>query len=475
MLFNTLRFFIFFTIVFALYLRLNHRWQNRLLLAASYIFYGAWDATFLILLVVSTMLDYICGLEIFRSSSPARRKAFLWLSMCGNLGLLGFFKYYNFFAGNLQRLLAQMGWDVASPYLDIVLPVGISFYTFQTMSYTIDVYRGQLKPARDVFSFALYVTFFPQLVAGPIERAASLLPQVLHPRTVTWQRFSYGAFLIFWGLFQKVFVADNLARIVDPVFARSAPYNGAQVLVAVYAFTIQIFCDFAGYSIMARGLGQCLGFDLMVNFRYPYFATNPRELWQRWHISLSTWIRDYPFKAFGGYAQGSGRALRNLFLTFGLAGLWHGANWTFVAWGIFHGLLLVSYVLLRPILSRIPEPVNRGAASLWLGLRIIGFYHLWCLGALIFRAQSITQAGDMFLSLLFQFRPDAAVVGPMLYDFVFYSWIVIGIQYLEFRSREVDVMIRWPVWARSLFYFSCFYLLLMFGVQGGKQFYYFQF
>jgi D-alanyl-lipoteichoic acid acyltransferase DltB (MBOAT superfamily) len=475
MLFNTLQFFVFFAIVFTLYLRLDHRWQNRLLLFASYIFYGTWSVKFLLLLLVSTILDYICAQQMYRSQTLRRRKAFLCVSVCANLGLLGFFKYYNFFVGSLQDLFTRLWWGFTAPYLDIILPVGISFYTFQTMSYTIDIYRGTIKPAPDLFSFSLYVTFFPQLVAGPIERADRLLPQVLQPRTVTCERIYYGAFLIFWGLFQKVFVADNLARIVDPVFARAAPYNGVEVLVAVYAFTIQIFCDFAGYSNMARGLGHCMGFELMVNFRYPYFSSNPRELWQRWHISLSTWIRDYLFKALGGYSKGSGRAVRNLLLSFFLAGLWHGANWTFIVWGVFHGFLLVLYMLLCPVLSRVPEPVNRMTASLWLGLRIIGFYHLWCLGALVFRAQSITQAWQMLSGLFFHFQPEMAAICPILYDLVFYSWIIIAIQYLEFRSGDVDVMIHWPVWARTLFYFYCFYLLFMFGVQGGEQFYYFQF
>ncbi|MBU0755520.1 MAG: MBOAT family protein, partial [Planctomycetes bacterium] len=265
MLFNSLEFGLFFFVVFSLYLALNHKLQNRLLLVASYFFYGAWDWRFLSLIVVSTILDFFCGIGIYEADSDKKRKLLLYLSVSGNLFILGFFKYFNFFTQSLQDLLGYFGVTAQGHFLHIVLPVGISFYTFQTMSYTIDIYRRRMKPTRRFLDFGLFVAFFPQLVAGPIERASSLLPQILAPRQVTLEKFYGGCHLIFWGLFQKVFVADNLARVVDPVFNANSPQSGVVVLLSLYAFAFQIFCDFAGYSNIARGLGRVMGFELMVN------------------------------------------------------------------------------------------------------------------------------------------------------------------------------------------------------------------
>ena len=304
MLFNTLQFAIFFIIVYSLYLLFNHKWQNWMLLVASYIFYGAWDWRFLSLIFISTILDYICGLQIYKSRYLKRKRLFLFFSVFGNLAILGFFKYFNFFATNLQELLKIFGFSIHPHFLHIILPIGISFYTFQTMSYTIDIYRGRMAPTKKFFDLALFVAFFPQLVAGPIERAKHLLPQILVPRKLSLDKFYEGCYLIFWGLFQKVFIADNLAKIVDPVFAGNSPYNGIQVILALYAFAFQILCDFSGYSNIARGLGKCMGFDIMVNFNLPYFSTNPREFWRRWHISLSTWLRDYLYISLGGNRRG---------------------------------------------------------------------------------------------------------------------------------------------------------------------------
>ncbi len=476
MLFNTFAFAVFFILVYGLYLLLDHRRQNQMLLTASYVFYGAWDAVFLSLIFVSTILDYLCALRIAASDSPRRRKLFLGLSIAGNLGILGYFKYADFFATELQSLLTPLGIHLPAVTLDVVLPVGISFYTFQTMSYTIDVYRGRTAPVRSIFDFALYVAFFPQLVAGPIERAGRLLPQILNPRRVTFHGFSEGMLLIGWGLFQKVFVADNLARIADPVFASSGPYTAPQVLWAVYAFTIQIYCDFAGYSNIARGLARCLGFHLMRNFDLPYFSTNPRELWRRWHISLSTWIRDYLFHSLGGYRRGGPSAARNVLIAFALAGLWHGANWTFVVWGLYHGVLLIVYILLQPVFSRVPSPPGPLFRRMGRGLRIVGFFHLFCLGALIFRAGSIGQAGEMLTALGTGNPFDWGLVGSMVRRFLFFSWVLLGVELLQWRSgQREEVVLTWPTPVRAAFYLGCFYLFLIFGVQGGRPFYYFQF
>jgi D-alanyl-lipoteichoic acid acyltransferase DltB (MBOAT superfamily) len=333
MLFNSIEFFIFFILVFSAYLLLDHRWQNRWLVAASLFFYGWWDWRFLGLILFATTVDYFCAILMEDAVCPARKRRFMLLSIGSNLTILGFFKYFNFFAGNLVAAVNSLGLDWQPSLLHIILPVGVSFFTFQSLSYTIDVYRGQIKASRRFTDFALFVTFFPQLLAGPIGRAGQLLPQICHPRQCTGPRFYQGCFLVFWGLFEKIFLAGNFAKIADPVFNAPAPYHPEEVLIALYAFAFQIFCDFDAYSNIARGLAQCMGFDLAVNFNLPYWASNPKEFWQRWHISLSTWLRDYLYIPLGGNHGGAWRTCRNLFVTMLLGGLWHGASWTFVCWG----------------------------------------------------------------------------------------------------------------------------------------------
>ena len=346
MLFNTVEFIAFFVVVLGLYWALNHRWQNRLLLVGSYFFYGCWDYRFLSLIVISTVIDYVSGIKIHGSDNRRTRKFFLVLSMCTNLGLLGVFKYFGFFAENFQALMGRIGLETSSSSLRIILPVGISFYTFQTMSYTIDIYRRKLEPTRHFFDFALFVSFFPQLVAGPIERAKRLLPQVLKERHFSKPQFLDGLHLIVWGLFMKMVVADNMARIVDYVFSKHAgSLTGLEIFLGIVAFAFQIYGDFSGYSDIARGTAKCMGFEIMVNFKRPYFSLNPSEFWTRWHVSLSSWLRDYLYISLGGNRGGTLRMYRNLALTMLLGGLWHGAGWTFIAWGAFHGLILILYRL----------------------------------------------------------------------------------------------------------------------------------
>ena len=403
MVFNSFQFAVFFIIVFILYLSCSHRWQNRLLLLASYVFYSAWDWRFLSLIWISTILDYFCGIIIYRSADIKKKRIFLFISILGNLSILGFFKYFNFFSENLQFLLSAFSINIHPHFLKIILPVGISFYTFQTMSYTIDIFRKEMEPTKHFFDFALFVAFFPQLVAGPIERAKHLLPQMLNPRIVTLNKINEGCFLVFWGLFQKVFIADNLAKLVDPVFNVPPPYNGLSVILAVYAFAFQIFCDFAGYSNIARGLSKCMGFDLMVNFKMPYFSSNPKEFWQRWHISLSSWLRDYLYIPLGGNRKGEIRTYINLILTMLLGGLWHGASWTFIIWGIYQGGLLVLYRLLKPVLEKLFEFESAIGKRISKIICIILFFQLTCIGWLIFRCQTLTQLAEMLKSLLFDF------------------------------------------------------------------------
>jgi len=403
MLFNSLQFAIFFIIVYILYLFLTHRQQNWLLLLASCIFYAAWDWKFLLLIFISITTDYYCSLKIHASDDHKARNRFLILSVLVNLSILGFFKYFNFFASNIKALLGYFGFSVHPILLHIVLPLGISFYTFRTMSYTFDVYTDKIKPTRSYPDYALFVSFFPLLIAGPIMRAKDLLPQIASPRKLRLDSFYEGCYLVFWGLFQKVFIADNLAKIVDPVFNAGPPYSGAGVLVGIYAFTFQIYCDFAGYSNMARGLGKYMGFDIIINFNLPYFATNPQDFWNRWHISLSTWLRDYIYTpvAFSKRYWGKWGMVFALMVTFVFCGLWHGAAWTFVLWGAYQGILFAAYKLLQPLLLRIPEPKDVAQKKLWFFVRVLLFFHLTCLGWLIFRSHSAAQVLEMLRSVLF--------------------------------------------------------------------------
>ena len=294
MLFSSYIFWVFFAVVYLLYRVLPHRGQNRMLLVASYFFYGCWDWRFLFLLFGTTVVDYFVGLGIGRADMPRRRKGILLISLCANLGLLGVFKYYGFFAHEMMGLLARLGIPASLPMLRVVLPVGISFYTFQEMSYTIDVYRGQTRPVRNFLDFALYVSFFPQLVAGPIERSFHLIPQILTPRKVDEGAFAAGLYLVLTGLFRKVVIADNMASIANAVFGTDpAKLTGVECLIGIYAFALQIYGDFSGYSAIAQGIARWMGFELMTNFRMPYLSTSPSDFWRRWHISLSSWLRDY--------------------------------------------------------------------------------------------------------------------------------------------------------------------------------------
>ncbi len=314
MLFNSLTFALFFALVFALYVCLPHRARNVMLLLASYLFYGAWDWRFLALIWISTAVDYGVALRLASSEDPRTRRRLVAFSLVTNLGILGFFKYAGFFAGSLTNLLRPLGIELPPFTLEVVLPVGISFYTFQTLSYTIDVYRRQLEPTRDVVAFALFVAFFPQLVAGPIERARRLLPQIRTPRSVTWEGIGAGSWLVLWGLFKKVVVADNLAVLVDAVYAPGSAPTGPEVALATFAFAFQIYCDFSGYTDIARDVARMLGFDLVRNFNLPYFASSPAEFWRRWHMSLSTWLRDYLFRSLS-FRHGRASTLRNLGIT----------------------------------------------------------------------------------------------------------------------------------------------------------------
>ena len=468
MVFNSLDFVAFFAVVYGLYVVLPHRGQNFLLLLASYAFYACWDWRFLSLLFLSTAVDYILALKISESESPVLRKRYLIASMCVSLGVLGFFKYFNFFADSLASLLQSMGWDIQASHLNIILPWGISFYTFQTMNYTIDVYRRHMEPCRNLFNFAVFVSFFPHLVAGPIMRANVLLPQVNNKRTVTWQQISDGAWLCLWGLFKKVVVADNLATIADAGFADGVEHTLGSMLIAVYAFAFQIYCDFSGYSDIARGISKFMGFELMVNFRNPYFAVNPSDFWRRWHISLSTWLRDYLYIPLGGSRKGPGRTYVNLTITMLLGGLWHGANWTFVVWGAFHGLFLAAH---RFVAGDERKQASHGRWSRILCM--VGMFHAVCVGWVFFRATTFTQAWSMLSAVA---HPELGAVfwsGLALMGLL--CWPIWLVEWMQEKTDDDMVVHRLSLVPRATLYTILVVMLLVLGNTGSRTFIYFQF
>jgi D-alanyl-lipoteichoic acid acyltransferase DltB (MBOAT superfamily) len=383
--FHSLDFLVFFAITTAIYWLLPLRGQNVLLVAASYFFYGYVHPWFLILIGFTTVVDYWAARTM--EDRPDSRRLMLGLSLVVNLGLLGFFKYFGFFVDNVHAVLSVVGLDLPRPALAIVLPVGISFYTFQELSYTIDVYRGTLRARRRLLDFAAFVCLYPQLVAGPIERAAHMLPQIETRRVFSWPAARSAFFLVCWGYYKKLVIADNVGVIANKVFALQDP--GFTVLWAgVFAFAIQIYADFSAYSDIARGVARWLGFDLMVNFNHPYMATGPVDFWHRWHISLSTWFRDYVYIPLGGSRAGTRRTLANIFITFVVSGAWHGASWNYVLWGAYHGTLVVLVRLVTPRRPARSEPPADFRAALE-PLRIAGMFVLACIGWLMFRETDI--------------------------------------------------------------------------------------
>jgi alginate O-acetyltransferase complex protein AlgI len=366
MLFNSLHFVFFFPLVVAVYFATPQRFRWALLLGASYYFYAAWRPEYLVLIFASTIVDYLAGLGMGRFEGRRVRKALLLTSIGTNLGILFGFKYLSFFNESVRAVLDQFNIFYGAPTLEILLPVGISFYTFQSLSYTIDVYRGATRPQRHFGIFALYVSFFPQLVAGPIERSYRLMPQFFEQRGFTPEGFSSGLRLMLWGFFMKIVIADRLGLYVEPVYGEPGLYGGTTLLVATYFFAFQIFCDFAGYSAIAIGAARVLGYDLMENFRRPYFAASIREFWGRWHISLSTWFRDYVYIPLGGNRVGAtSRWYANLFIVFLVSGLWHGAAWTFVVWGSLHGGYLIVSLATAEVRDRVWHRIAVAAA--WPG------------------------------------------------------------------------------------------------------------
>jgi len=479
MLFNSLSFAFFLPVVFCLYwfaTKQNTKYQNILLLIASYYFYSCWDWRFLFLLVFSTLLDYFTGIKISEAESQKMKKFWLWLSIGINLGFLGMFKYFNFFSTSFAEALQQIGLQVNPWTLNIILPVGISFYTFHGLSYVIDLYKDRIKPERNFIDYSLFVSFFPLLVAGPIERATHLLPQIKSQRTFNYTRAVDGLRQILWGLFKKVVIADNCAEYANVIFNNTSDQSGSTLFLGALFFTFQIYGDFSGYSDIALGTARLFGIELLRNFSFPYFSRDIAEFWRRWHISLSTWFRDYLYIPLGGSRGGTWMKIRNTFIIFLVSGFWHGANWTFLMWGFLNALFIMPSIVFETNRKNL-DIVAQGKLipSFRDFLSIILTFCLTVLAWIFFRAESIHHAfhyvAGIFSPSLFT-APDIPKSGLTILI------LVLGFMIVEWLGREGQFALsnfyKIPQPVRWLFYFGI--LLLMFIFQGEAQaFIYFQF
>lgn len=549
MLFNSIEFPLFLILVYIAYRILPFRGQNTILLIASYVFYGWWDEKFLFLIILSTTIDYWCGLIIDKGSlsfkdrcfssvylflaslifitfrwenivdesflrnlfslrwsniipsslsgwlvcfitlgfiisanlfyfvlktvsQNRKRKIFLFVSICANLGILGIFKYFNFFVDSADSIFQTLGIEIYFPSLNIVLPVGISFYTFQTMSYTIDIYRGQLKSTDRFLDFALFVSFFPQLVAGPIERASELLPRILKPRELSWQQSTRGLYLILFGLFKKIAVADSIAKSVNSIYETTGQVSWLDIVIATFLFAIQIYCDFSGYSDIARGTSKLFGIELMHNFNTPYFSKNPSEFWRRWHISLSTWLRDYLYIPLGGNRRGNVYA--NLMTTMVLGGLWHGAGWNFILWGFYQGFLLCAYRFLQPVFSSF-NLLSKSWSSINSLLTTFIFFVFTCYGWLLFRASSLQQITSFTHILLTDVTNlSISISKPTLAGLLGLPLLIIY-EFMEYNNNSPHFYVKLSSVFRGSLYAVLIIIMIMGMSNEPEQFIYFQF
>jgi alginate O-acetyltransferase complex protein AlgI len=477
MLFNSLDFAIFLPIVFILYwfvFNKNLKSQNLLVAVASYLFYGWWDWRFLSLIFFSTLVDYTIGRALGSETNIRNRKFLLWTSILVNLGFLGFFKYYNFFLDNFKSAYSIFGSEINANSLNIILPVGISFYTFQTLSYTIDIYRKNLKPTKDFISFAAFVSFFPQLVAGPIERATNLIPQFKQPRSFSYSQGKIGMQLILWGLFKKVVIADNCAIVVNQIFTNYSNASGLDLIVGAVFFAFQIYGDFSGYSDMAIGTSKLFGFDLMINFKTPYFSRDMAEFWRRWHISLSTWFRDYVYIPLGGSRVNKTRAVINTFIIFIISGFWHGANWTFIVWGGLNALYFLPLLLFEKNRTNTGTiATGRYFPSLKESIQMFVTFILTCFAWIFFRSDTLFDAWHyiyrMFTVYTFQFwdiLKYTKVIGLLLIFLL-----------LEWRGREfISPLIFEKKLLQRITYVLIIMLIIFYGMYiNPNSFIYFQF
>ncbi len=478
MLFNPIDFAIFLPIVFALYwfvTQKNLRIQNVLLLVSSYFFYACWDYRFLFLLIFSTLLDYYTGLKMGEAKTQKNKQFWLWLSIGINLGFLGVFKYYNFFATSFVHALSHVGMKAGFVTINVILPVGISFYTFHGLSYVLDIYNDKIKPVRNFIEYSVFVSFFPLLVAGPIERATHLLPQIQRKRIFDQTKAIDGLRQILWGLFKKIVIADNCAEFANQIFNQSATYSGSTLVFGALFFTFQIYCDFSGYSDIALGTARLFGIELLRNFAFPYFSRDIAEFWRRWHISLSSWFRDYLYIPLGGSKGGTWFKVRNTFIIFLVSGLWHGANWTFIAWGALNALYFMPLLLLnknRTHLEIVAQGKYLPTLKEFVNMSIT--FILTVFAWIFFRANSLSHAGayisQIFSSSLFTIPtiiPKTLIV--LITVFMLIEWIG-----REQKYAIAQLALKWYTPVRWIFYYSIVAAIFYFAGKE-QQFIYFQF
>lgn len=474
MLFNSLEFIVFLAIVLPLYFATASKWrlQNLVLIVAGYTFYGWWDVRFLGLLILSTVADYSAGLVMGHSKNERVRKTAFVLVLCFNLGLLGVFKYFNFFAGSFAASTqALFGWQPGWTMINVALPVGISFYTFQSIGYSIDVYRRLIPPTRDPISYAAFVAFFPQLVAGPIERAGHLLKQMAGPRTPTPEGVYLGVCDFIWGLFKKLVFADYLAPHADAVFTNLSGHRPGSVVAAAVVFAFQVYGDFSAYSDMARGLARILGFDLVQNFNTPYFATSPQDFWHRWHMSLSGWFRDYLYFPLGGSRKGELRTHLNTLTVFLVSGLWHGAAWTYVIWGGLHGVgLSVQRLCAKAGIAPLPKLPSRANALFGWALTFV----FVCVGWYLFRAPDMTAARDGVVSM-FHKHPAGSLLKHSFQECWGRIIVFIALDWISRKKGFAGWLCDRRVWIQVLLLTVMLLAMALYASKKGVQFIYFQF
>lgn len=478
MLFNSLTFLLFLPIVFAAYwsLRGSLRWQNILVVVASYVFYGWWDWRFLLLIAFTTACSYASGLLIAGSDSRRQKKFWMWLNIAINLGILAIFKYFDFFAANFAALLNSVGITVDGITLGLVLPVGISFYTFQALSYSIDVYREKIKPTHDPVSFFAFISFFPQLVAGPIERAVNILPQFEHERTFDYAMAVSGLRLMLWGFFKKTVVADNLGPYVDSVFANYETAGSLTLIGAALMFTIQIYCDFSGYSDIGIGTGRLFGIQLMRNFNLPYFSRSIGEFWRRWHISLTSWFRDYVYIPLGGSRVRSQKIARNTMVVFLVSGLWHGAAWTFVAWGAYHAVMFIPGIIRgkKDMFKNSTVAENRRWPSFYESLLMGRTFLLVAIGWILFRSDSLSDAWTYICHMFTRWNVHTPVEGKA--SFIWIAVLLVAEWFSRHKesplSFEGHGLMRYRIARWTVYWLIVVCIILFYRLQ---SFIYFQF
>lgn len=478
MLFNSIEFLLFLPVVFLIYWAIKPlKWQNGFVILASYVFYGWWDWRFLGLIILATTTSFVCGILLQKFKQKRQRKAVVWVNIIVSLGILGTYKYFNFFAENFSQLLSLVGIETGFVTLQLVLPVGISFYTFQTLSYTIDVYRKTLKPTSDFLAFYAFISFFPQLVAGPIERADNLLPQFLKPRSFDYEKAINGLRQALWGFFKKIVIADNCSAIVDHVFENYQDVGSINLLVGAVLFSIQIYCDFSGYTDIAIGTSRLFGVGLRRNFNFPYFSRDIAEFWRRWHISLSSWFRDYVYIPLGGNRKGRNATIRNTIIVFMVSGFWHGADWTFISWGAFNAMLFIpllmagksrrfkgSTVAENSILPSIKETFMMGLTFL-----------LVVTGRILYRAKTIPDAWHFFKKMVTEVTITKPLIDKTLIPLIIFLFIMEWV----YRKKQfgLDISGHGLMKYRLVRWFFYYILTMMILLQTSRHeaFIYFQF